>query len=46
VLLPDQLIEAPRPHPHRQRSVGWNDLSLAASFPSHIEQLVVHHERV
>ena len=22
VLLPDQLVEAPRPHPHRQRSVG------------------------
>ncbi len=41
MLLPDKLIQAPRPHPHRQRSIGSGNPSGGA-FTS-IEQPVSHH---
>jgi hypothetical protein len=40
VLLPHQLIEIPRPHPHRQRRIGGYDLSWPVF--TRVEQLVAH----
>jgi hypothetical protein len=40
VLLPDQLVERPRPHPHGQGRIGWNrrPRALFAAF----EQAICH----
>jgi hypothetical protein len=40
MLLPDQLIQRPRPHPHGQRSIGSFHASRAGLFA--LEQAVGH----
>jgi hypothetical protein len=42
MLLPDKLIQAPRPHTHCQRSIGSWNLTLGG-FTPRIEQPVSHY---
>jgi hypothetical protein len=43
VLLPHQLIETARPHPHRQGSIGSNRTGLARFYLGAFKQPVSHY---